>query len=347
MGENSLGYNNLIYLATILVELEETADDATQCRVLLIEEPEAHLHPQLQVRLLKYLEEQATKKGIQIIVTSHSPTLASAVSLDSIGVLTLNDARKSSFIPLAQCDIDKTSKAFLDRWLDITKSVLLFSKGIILVEGIAEAMLLPELARIVLKDEDGLPKTLEEAGVSVINMNGIYFKHFFPLFSDVDLEKGEPVKTPYLNIRCSGITDNDPPKGELPLPDHVVNGTNHALELIEVINNSSNCRLYHNMKTFEYDLAMENGNLQTMIKAFLDVLDTDGPIRAEFLEHLETDWMEADNKTKSIVADKLLSKIEAQGKGFYAQHLATLVKNGEQIHVPTYIKNAVMWVIKR
>ena len=346
LSENSLGYNNLIYLATILAELEETADNQTLSQVLLIEEPEAHLHPQLQIRLLKYLEEQATKKGIQIIVTSHSPTLASAVSLDSIGVLTQNDTRLSSFTPLAQCAIDGRSKSFLDRWLDVTKSVLLFSKGIILVEGIAEAMLLPELAKIVLKTKPGFPESLEEAGVSVINMNGIYFKHFFPLFLDVDLERGESVETPYLGVRCSGITDTDPPRNEFPLPNQVKDGTNHALGLVDVINGSLNCRLYNNMKTFEYDLAMEGDNLRTMIKAYLDILGTDGSIRKTFTDYSLVDWTRACDEKKRSVAGELLARIEGEGKGFYAQYLASLVKSGSRIRVPSYIEKAIMWVIQ-
>ena len=52
--ENSLGYNNILYLATVLAELTEVYDEPEYVKVLLIEEPEAHLHPQLQIRLLKY-----------------------------------------------------------------------------------------------------------------------------------------------------------------------------------------------------------------------------------------------------------------------------------------------------
>ena len=73
--------------------------------------------------------------------------------------------------------------------MDITKSTLLFSKGVILVEGICEAMILPSLAPVVLDEYNGihkkkLPNTLEEAGVTVLNINGINFKYFYPLFYD-------------------------------------------------------------------------------------------------------------------------------------------------------------------
>lgn len=99
--------------------------------------------------------------------------------------------------------------------MDITKSTLLFSKGVILVEGICEAMLLPALAAIVLAEynqgrDETLPASLEEAGVSVVNVNGINFKYFFPLFYDTegwDIER--------LPIRCSGITDKDPKSIEI------------------------------------------------------------------------------------------------------------------------------------
>jgi len=154
--ENSLGYNNLLYLATVLAELNVTGEDYFS--VLLIEEPEAHLHPQLQIRLLKYLESTARDKNVQIIVTTHSPVLASSVSLET--VIQLVKDKMPQAIALRSCGLSKSSKAFLNRWLDTTKSTLLFAKGIILVEGIAEAMLLPELAKIVLREYNNLQKKI-------------------------------------------------------------------------------------------------------------------------------------------------------------------------------------------
>ncbi|MCK5918221.1 MAG: AAA family ATPase, partial [Cocleimonas sp.] len=86
--ENSLGYNNLLYIASILAELiaDEEVDGKKDSyfKLLLIEEPEAHLHPQLQIRLLNYLSDVAKRPNVQVIVTTHSTVLASSVSISSI-----------------------------------------------------------------------------------------------------------------------------------------------------------------------------------------------------------------------------------------------------------------------
>ncbi|MGI5881264.1 MAG: ATP-dependent nuclease [Syntrophomonadaceae bacterium] len=84
LATNSLGYNNLLYIATVFSELE-LIKDSDIFTVLLIEEPEAHLHPQLQVKFIKYLQELSSSlKNAQIIVSTHSPILASSVDIDKI-----------------------------------------------------------------------------------------------------------------------------------------------------------------------------------------------------------------------------------------------------------------------
>src|SRR5260370_24453657 len=74
---NGLGYNNLIFMAVVLSELSKNPHAAF--RNLLVEEPEAHLHPQLQAVLLpdlSYIEWQAGAKPGQVFVTNPSPTFA-------------------------------------------------------------------------------------------------------------------------------------------------------------------------------------------------------------------------------------------------------------------------------
>lgn len=332
--ENSLGYNNLLYLATVLAELTEAEEDYFS--ILLIEEPEAHLHPQLQIRLLKYLEGAAHDKNVQVIVTTHSPVLASSVSLETVIQLCITDNIPRA-IALRSCGLSKSSIEFLNRWLDVTKSTLLFARGIILVEGIAEAMLLPEFAKIVLPKYPKLPKTLEDGGISVINMNGIYFNHFMQLFADLNKNGSKSIP-----VRCAGITDNDPPKDSKPTHSNCESGENPALKLREVVNSSKSSRLYSSpLKTFEYDIAMEGSNLNILITVALSLVDTNGPIRKKYEEFLERDWNTAAEEDRADASMYILKHID---KGEFAQALATRLGSSEEIiAVPEYICKAIIW----
>ena len=146
LAENGLGYNNLLYIAVILAAIQ--SDETVPLTVLLIEEPEAHLHPQLQSRLLEYLESLTSEKT-QVIVTTHSPQFASTAELSRVTVL----SRSADGLPpearhLTQISATPKEIAHLGRFLDVTKSALLFAEGVILVEGIAEQLLMPQLANL-------------------------------------------------------------------------------------------------------------------------------------------------------------------------------------------------------
>lgn len=369
LSQNSLGYNNLLYIASILAELtldDGQADDSPIFKILLIEEPEAHLHPQLQIRLLSHIKSVADARdsNVQVIVTTHSTVLASSVNIDSI--IHLSKSSSPIATPLRECGLPINSKQFINRWLDVTKSNLLFASGVVLVEGIAEQMLIPALAKEVLKGKLDGKNNLEDQGVSVINLNGIYFKHFIRLYCNLkgvdDEEDQVGVNIP---IRCSGITDLDPPKritekndaGEevqvdyIPHDGNLVDGNNHAIKLVDTVSQSDNARLFvSKYKTLEFDLAMEGNNAAVMAGILVSLWPKPKSGKSQVIENLEgiskETWTEKTSEEVSLAANEILNRIDDDniGKGIFAQILSDKINRGDlSLSVPDYIKRSVLW----
>ena len=322
-------------------------------RLLLIEEPQAHLHPQLQTRLLKHLQDES-RPGLQVVVTSHSPILAvrcrprlghsrllpfrgKAGGGPTVG---LWPVKGEHFVHLAR--------------LDATKSVLLFARGVILVEGIAEAILLPVLAeRLLTGDPVQLgggrqARSLADAGVSVINMNGIYFRHFMQLFSNLSCASASS-----LPVLCAGVTDNDPLSDAKPTALQPAEGRNPALRLREIANASTYGRLFVcPLKTFEYDLAMEGGNVGVMAQVLAELWPADrGSIRSELQALLTREWGSEPEECKAEASYRMLELItdDNVGKGAFAQALADKLEPKEacDFDIPAYIGEALRWVMPR
>ena len=364
--ENSLGYNNLIYIATILAEFEGLKQNFSTPRILLIEEIEAHLNPQIQIKLIKYLEKQAKENDIQVIITTHSPTIASSISLNNIICFNYVNG-KIKITDLIDCKLNEKEVKFLDRWLDATKSTLLFSKGVLLVEGLAEALLIGKLASLYLKTRKYGVNSLEEAGISVINMNGIFFNYFFKLYDGyapkvltqeenetkkdfedrqkkfIEKEKfdeEEFIKTDFIPIKCVALTDFDPNAEE--------KTTNPQLYRKKQVENMTlNCRVYNNTKTFEYEMALFTQNAKIMLEILDDYISTEGQIKQDiekYLVDINRD-NQLDNKKR---AEFILDKIDTNwmGKGLFAQLLEEKIKE-DNFEIPNYIKEAVDFLIKK
>ena len=199
---NGLGYNNLIniYMLIKLTEVQQGRD----FKILCLEEPEAHLHPAMQYKLFKYLKNLDKKNELnqQIFVTTHSSNISAVAGIDNMFMLAYDrdgenaDCQQQSLFEQFKDKEDQTTvkaeaKAHLTKFLDVTRSDMLFADKIILVEGIAEKLLMPLFMELC-----GCP--YEDEHVSIVEIGGKHFSYFVELFN------GNAVKK---SVLC--ITDND------------------------------------------------------------------------------------------------------------------------------------------
>jgi putative ATP-dependent endonuclease of the OLD family len=163
-------------------------------RLGLVEELEAHLHPQAQMQVIEAFQKQET---IQLILTTHSPNLASKLKLENLIICNNGYA-----FPMGSeyTKLRKTDYPFFERFLDVTKSNLFFANGIILIEGVAEELIIPALAKC-LHDFGEIDSSLTSKKVSIVTIGNTAFKRYARIFLRH--------KKPHFKIPISIINDLD------------------------------------------------------------------------------------------------------------------------------------------
>lgn len=252
---SGLGALNQLFIAAELLLLQGVNHQGL--RLALIEELEAHLHPQAQLRVISALQDKQQEFKNQFILTTHSTTLASKIHLRNL--ILCQDGQAYS-LAYGQTGLEKDDYDFLERFLDVTKANLFFAKGVILVEGDAENILIPAVAKI-------LKRPLHKYGVSVVNVGSKALLRYAKIFqrlpegtlpikvaviTDLDIEQVNP---------SAGIIKSKKRQTTGTIPDAL---TESDKLKTEYDSSDGNIKVFHStLWTMEYDLAL--GKLATLV----------------------------------------------------------------------------------
>lgn len=380
---NGLGYNNLIYISLVLAELQQSrdnsyfGDNSSVFPFLLIEEPEAHLHPDMQYDFLKFLQNNikdgtTSETAKQVIITTHSPNITAAASLDDLIVLSKYKSGVKIGYPGETFIDNPKDKKFVERFLDVTRSNLFFTNQLILIEGLAEQMLIPQFMKADTSN-------IQNRHISIINLSGRYFIPFLRMF---DTNKN-PNTAIYKQIAC--LTDLDPVQGKQnkscpPIFQAEPDSKNPNIESIKALK-SANIKVFSQDEdsdyksnegwTFEYQLYMDNPDLMPLI--FHDSMrycDAWENLKKMSIENLSIEKISntfQNERSKQIdgilkenlntndlseITDHKLIKLylgtmflySIKDKGLYAQELSEEISSGKSITVPKYIKKCFKWM---
>mgnify|MGYP001263589741 CR=1 FL=1 len=184
--ELSLGGANLIYLTLKLLEYKYQKSKKSFANFLLIEEPEAHIHTHIQKTLFDKIDSSDT----QIIYSTHSTHISEVSNIVNMNILSKQEDYAEVYQPSNGLTVEETTH--IQRYLDAKRSNLLFAKGVLLVEGDAEEIIIPYLIKKV------LGVSLDELGISLINIGSTGFENVAQLFHDDRIQRN-----------CAIITDLD------------------------------------------------------------------------------------------------------------------------------------------
>ena len=322
--ELSLGGANLIFLTLKFLEFKYRKSKDTFANFLIIEEPEAHIHNHIQKTLFDKLDYSDT----QIIYSTHSTQISEVSNVENINIL----AKKLNYAEVYQPSIGLGAENInqVQRYLDAVRTNLHFAKGVILVEGDAEEILIPIMVKKVL----GI--SLDELGISLINIRSTGFENVAQLFHNDRIQRKCAILTDLDDAICDTTVsagDSDAlKKYKKKVAGSKQKGLERKLKLDAFEAGNTWIKAFYAKHTFEVDFVTE-GNEQEVIK-IIDQVYIDQPTRDQSVTDIQDDDVAKYGK-------RILTMAKQEGKGWFAIILGKHISY--KTILPSYIIDAIFF----
>lgn len=352
---NGLGYSNLIYIISQIIGFySETKDHQNNLKLIFIEEPEAHMHPQMQSVFIRNIENFLNSVGLvaQVIITTHSSHILSNSHLESIRYFTKDTNKNIAVVKdLMKFNTnlsESETKKFLQQYLTLGRCDLFFADKAILFEGTVERILLPVFIEKVENEQSDC--NFSEQYISSIEIGGAYMIKFKELLeflnlktliiTDIDSVRNDTKKKTEVRENENLITSNMTLKNWIPKKENIdelleptINKENENATIRVAYQNNVN-PLGHSIKcgrSFEEAFIIDNyqyifsnrENLLSIKSILTNYQNADDIITNSFAIQ---DFIDRRNKKKTDFAFDLL-----------------LIDGWT---VPTYIKEGLIWLAK-
>jgi predicted ATP-dependent endonuclease of OLD family len=318
--ELSLGGANLIYLSLRLLEYEKVKSVDKIANFLLIEEPEAHVHTHIQKTIFQKLNSRNT----QIFITTHSTHISSVSKISSMNILSRADKQAIVFNPVNE--LEHIQVQALERYLDAIRTNLLFAKGVLLVEGDAEQILIPELVKKV------FGVTLDELGISLVNIGSTGFENVAVLFHDKRIRKKCAIVTDLdTSILSLPADENDDTNEQKGCRNSQKSGIERRNRLNAFCKGNNWLKVFYADYTFEVDFLKTNNSHEVI-----------SLIKSQYKQQQRIeDISEKLKNTDVAVSGKEILRLadEKFGKGWFAIMLSEHINH--LTYIPDYIINAI------